>query len=187
MTEETVGRCFFGRPDRDLPDEESMNSIVPEFWVRMDPQLNCRDPELREILNYWDGKRGGRELPSRADIDPLELRRHLGNVILIDVEHAPFRLRYRLIGTRITALMGRDSTGKYYDEIYDPSLLSSIYRSFEWILEHRKPLRTHGEAFYADRNFYEYETLNLPLSSDGAVIDKVLGGLYFHSKEPPGG
>lgn len=162
-----------------------MNSHPHDFWVRTDASLDCRDPVLFQILDYWKGKRGERDMPGRADIDPVEMRAFLGNIIIIDVERDPFRLRYRLIGTRITALMGRDSTGKYYDEIYDKGLLSSIYRSFEWIFEHRRPLRTYGEAFYADRNFYEYETLNLPLSSDGEVIDKILGGLCFHPKNPP--
>ncbi|PJK30086.1 PAS domain-containing protein [Minwuia thermotolerans] len=163
-----------------------MNLRTPDLWVGMDAELRCEDPALFQLLDYWNDKRGGREMPARADIDPQELRRHLGNLILIDIEHEPTRLRYRLIGTRITGLMGRDSTGKYYDEIYEPELLASIYRSFEWIFANRRPLRTHGEAFYPDRNFYSYETLNLPLSSDGVVIDMVLGGLYFHPRTPPG-
>lgn len=162
-----------------------MNRHTPDLWVGMDPDLKCQDPALFGILDYWNRKRGAREMPARADIDPLDLRRQLGNLIIIDVEHQPTRLRYRLIGTRITELMGRDSTGKYYDEIYDAELLNSIYRSFEWLFANRRPLRTHGEAFYPDKNFYSYETLNLPLSSDGLVIDKVLGGLYFHPRTPP--
>lgn len=151
----------------------------------MDPDMVCRDPLLSDLHAYWESRKQGRKFPSRRDIDPADLVRHLGNVFLIDVSHDPLRLRYRLLGTRIAEVMRRDSTGKYYDEIYAPELLEAIYRSFRWMFENERPLRTHGDTFYPDRNFYTYEALNLPLSSDGETIDMVFGGLVFHSKVPP--
>ncbi len=159
---------------------------APNVWVELDPNLDCRNRTLLAVHAYWRGKCGDGRLPGRADIDPLDLAPHLGNLVLIDVERSPLRLRYRLIGTRITRAMDRDSTGKYYDEIYPESLLEAIYTSFRWMIDQRLPLRTHGRAFYPDRNFYEYETLNLPLASNGRDIDMVLGGLVFHAAEPPG-
>ena len=155
-----------------------------DFWVNIDPELECSDPTLLAVHRYWDEKRGQRRMPSRRDIDPLDIGRHLSNIILIDVEQAPFRLRYRLIGTTITEVMGRDSTGKYYDEIYAPELLDKIYASFHWMIEHMAPLRTYGEAFYPDKDIYGYEALNLPLSNDGEVINMVFGALVFSLKPP---
>ncbi|WP_416900057.1 MAG: PAS domain-containing protein [Minwuia sp.] len=159
-----------------------MDGYRPPFWVRMDPALNCEDAQLISLLDYWEGKKAGRVFPARRDVDPIEIRHLLGVVVMIDIEQDPFRLRYRLLGTKITQTMGRDNTGRYYDEIYGQELLSDIYKSFQWILENRAPLRTYGEAFYEDRDFYDYETLNLPLSSDGETIDMIFGGIVFHSK-----
>jgi len=153
---------------------------APNLWVDLDPDLNCRDATLLAVYRYWLDKCGDRTFPSRADIDPTDLAPHLGNLVLIDVERTPMRLRYRLIGTRITQVMNRDSTGKYYDEIYPEPLLRQIYASFQWMIDHYRPLRTFGEAFYPDRNFYHYEILNLPLAANGRDIDMVLGGLVFH-------
>lgn len=164
-------------PDQDSPSED--------LWVNLDPDMVCRDPLLLELHRYWDSKRNGRRFPSRRDIDPAEIPRYLGNVFLIDVSHEPLRLRYRLLGTRITDVMRRDSTGKFYDEIYAPDLLEAIYRSFHWMFENGQPLRTHGENYYPDRNFYTYEALNLPLSANSETIDMVFGGLVFHPKFPP--
>lgn len=155
-------------------------SRIPDLWVNTDATLAFEDPTLAELLRYWQAKRGNRSMPARRDIAPYELKAHIGNICLIDVEHAPLRLRYRLIGTRIVQVIGRDSTGKYYDEIYAPALLRGILASFEWIVAHRKPLRSFGQAFYPDRNFYEYEIVNLPLSDDDSVVNMVLGKLVFH-------
>ena len=157
-----------------------MTEAIPPFWVGLDEKLDCQDPDAFRLLEYWQSKRSGDLLPGRKDVSPFELKSLLGNVVLIDVERKPLRLRYRLLGTNITRAMGRDSTGKYYDEIYSPELLSEILKSFQWIIENRQPLRTYGEAFYPDKNFYKYEALNLPLASDGENVDMILAGLYFH-------
>jgi len=167
------------------PMVQDPDSPSQDLWVNLDPGMVCRDPLLLELHRYWESKKNGWKFPSRRDIDPAEIVPHLPNVFLIDVFHDPLRLRYRLLGTRITEVMRRDSTGKFYDEIYAPELLEAIYRSFRWMFEKGQPLRTHGESFYPDRNFYTYEALNLPLSTDGVTIDMVFGGLVFHPKIPP--
>lgn len=156
--------------------------MTPNLWVGIDAGLNCRNTQLLAIYRYWLDKRRDRSFPSRADIDPIDLAPHLGNIILIDVQQHPLRLRYRLIGTAITQVMRRDSTGRFYDEIYSRDLLEPIYESFRWMIANRSPMRTFGEAFYPDRNFYEYEALNLPLATNGEDIDMVLGGLVFWLK-----
>lgn len=148
--------------------------------VGMDPGLQFREPRLGLLLDYWNRKRGDRAMPRRDEIDPAELKPHLRNLVLIDVEHEPLRLRYRLLGTAITEAMQRDNTGRYYDELYDEALLQQIYATFRWIFVRRAPLRTFGRAFYDDRDFYGYEIVNLPLSEDGVTVSRVLGELVFH-------
>ena len=155
---------------------------APDLWVGLDPELQFVDPRPPKLLAYWEAKRPHGRLPARRDVDPAELREHLGNLVLIEVQRAPLRMRYRLIGSAITRAMQRDSTGKYYDEIYGPDLLAQIETSFRWLIENKAPLRASGEAFYPDKNFYRYEVINLPLADDGENVDMVLGELIFHLK-----
>ena len=42
--------------------------------------LAIQHPKLQQLFDYWSAKRGGREMPSRADIDPLDLAFVIGNV-----------------------------------------------------------------------------------------------------------
>ena len=42
----------------------------------------------------------GRKLPARSDIEPLDPADALPHLILADVTHAPFEMRYPLFGTR---------------------------------------------------------------------------------------
>jgi hypothetical protein len=57
------------------------------------------DQRLRAVFAYWRGRCPGRSMPSRADVDPAELKPYLPNIALIDVESDPPRYRYRLAGT----------------------------------------------------------------------------------------
>jgi hypothetical protein len=47
--------------------------------------LRIEHPKLQQLFDYWAAKRGERKMPSRADIDPLELSFIIGNLILVDV------------------------------------------------------------------------------------------------------
>ena len=55
------------------------------------------NPKIQEIYNYLDRKRHGRRMLSCADIDPIEISTFLPSVILVDIEHDPFRLLCRLV------------------------------------------------------------------------------------------
>ena len=62
--------------------------------------LPIKHPKLQQLYDYWSVKRGERKMPSRADIDPLDMTFVMGNVILVDViAGEPPGFRIRLHGT----------------------------------------------------------------------------------------
>ncbi|MFK5088469.1 hypothetical protein ACI4A4_28500, partial [Klebsiella pneumoniae] len=54
------------------------------------------------------------------------------NLVLYEVEGdaVSFRLKVRVSGTAIVELDGADLTGRYLDELIDPSRHPAIYRSY---------------------------------------------------------
>lgn len=167
----------------DLQNSTVLEALADaNHWLNIDPDLRFTDARLVDLLRYWDDKRGGRLMPKRHDIEPLELKSHLGRLNFIDVEYDPFRLRYRLIGTAISETLGRDVTGRYFDEIYPPKILADALTAYAWTAEHKKPLRLFGNADYANKAMYDFEIVNLPLSEDGSRVNMVLGELVFTLK-----
>ncbi len=75
-------------------------------------------PDVRLVLDYWQQKCAGRLMPSRADIDPSELRRFLPHITLVDVVADERRFVYRLVGTSEVELRGYDPTGRPVAEAY---------------------------------------------------------------------
>src|SRR3546814_945976 len=84
---------------------------------------------IRELFAYWQDKRRGDLLPRRADIDPVEIPRLMPYVLIADIEHAPFRVRFRLVGTKVVEATGFEFTGKYLDEITLPNRKSTRLNS----------------------------------------------------------
>lgn len=147
-------------------------------WFRMElaPIDGIRSDVLKAGLEAWHNARGSRELPARRDFDPTNMPGFLlRHVLLIDVERTPrFRLRWRLIGTHVTNMMGRDSTGRYWDELYPPEIANILATGPFAAMETRAPVRTLGVAPSDDRSFLRSENLDMPLSSDGENIDMIM-------------
>lgn len=160
---------------------QTTRRFVPDMdWfggaeLALDPDLACEHPLLIRALELWRDARGARRMPARRDVDPTTLPRDLiGNILLIDVEHEPVRrFRWRLIGTEVTRRMGRDSTGRYWDELYDAKTLDWFAKGPEWVLTHRRPLRLAGKVPVESRDFMRSESIDLPLSDDGENVTMI--------------
>lgn len=143
-------------------------------WLTVDPDLNIEAPALREILALWQCKCGDRAMPARSDFGPEELRAHMGWIVLVDVEPAPLRFRYRLIGTELTQWVGRDSTGRYLDELYDPEVYDTAISAYRRVVAQKCPLRVHGRMRHAEKGHIAFESLDLPLSDDGETVSMIM-------------
>ena len=138
----------------------------------------CR-PSTAAFYRYWDGKRRGRAMPARADIDPLEMKDWLKGTALVDVTRDPsapngYALRYRLVGTRPTLLRGQNVTGMRVDIAYFGASLEAALENYRLVIEGKTPVYDWDRTPSADGFAREGETLLLPLSSDGENVDMVL-------------
>ena len=93
-------------------------------WRELD---RVASPLVRQLHDYWQSKRAGRDIPDRQDIDPLELKELLPNILISEPEFNPFRIRYRLVGTRVVRVSGIDFTGRYLDELLRPEVEEDWY------------------------------------------------------------
>lgn len=136
-------------------------------------KVAIQDPALARLYAYWNAKRGAREFPSRADIDPLDLGYVLGCLMLVDVAYDPIRFRLRLYGTNLADRMGFDLTGRGLGEHPCAEFRTKVAQKWRETVETRQPTHAKVDAWMDDRRL-SYESLRLPLSSDGALIDMLL-------------
>lgn len=132
------------------------------------------------LLEYWNhlAQRLDR-LPRRAEIDPVDLPVGLlPNIFLMDVvraDRAPPRFRFRLLGAAITA-RERVRSGQYLDEYLTQRAPDDTTRHYLDCLDRRVRVRHSNLAWeHPTKEFISCHVMLLPLSSDGTVVDALLG------------
>lgn len=72
----------------------------------------------RDLYQYWQNLRGARPAPDRSEIEPADIRHLLGNTFILEVVSRR-EYRFRLAGTKVCALYGREMKGKDFAEFWD--------------------------------------------------------------------
>jgi len=117
-------------------------------------------------------------MPSRADIDPLELRDCLGNLCLLDVIGAgPRRFRFRVDGSNLAALTGFELTGKFVEDVPDPRYRDFLIALYERVVLTKAPVFLANDEEWKGCGVQEI-SVTLPLSSDGVDVDGILDAVF---------
>ncbi len=160
-------------------------SDIRERTVAEIAPVSLAHPVLADILDYWNAKRGTRMMPGRSEISPLDLRDHLGWIILLDALPGFTDFRYRLVGTKVAHYFGADGTGKTISEAFaplGPKVVSAIQDIHRRAAEARCPVHVHGEAAWLADGFDTFDSLYLPLSEDGESANMILSAFTFDYK-----
>lgn len=145
------------------------------------------NPILAFLKDYWDKKRDGRPMPSRADINPAEMKPHLGWVVLVDVLPDFSDFRYRTIGTNVTRYILADATGKTVGEVFTPygeAAMNGNLATYRKCARDKAIVYAHGPAEWMKAEFLDFESLYLPLSDDGETANMVLSAVVFDMAAP---
>jgi hypothetical protein len=148
-----------------------------------DRQLPVADRRLIRLYQYWLQKRGARSMPSRADIDPLDMRFILGHLMLIDVRHPGPEFRIRLQGSELTWWIGQELTGTNLESPPRSELEALAWRQFLQVVESATPIGWMGNDSL-DGIRRHYQAVILPLSTEGTFVDLLIAAVRCGNGEP---
>jgi hypothetical protein len=139
------------------------------------------DPVLNAALDYWRRKRGSRTMPSRRDIDPIDMPAEiLPYLQTIEVLEGVTRFRYRLIGTALVVAFGSDYGGKYPEEVLSPARAEFIEQIYRQVYEAKRPILSRNKYVMQDNpSALMANRVYLPLSKDDITVNFILGALSF--------
>jgi hypothetical protein len=72
----------------------------------------------RQLYAYWEERRAGRLAPERADIEPGAIRQALSDTFILELADASHGHSFRLAGTRVCALFGRELKGEPFINLW---------------------------------------------------------------------
>ncbi|WP_374383665.1 PAS domain-containing protein [Dongia sp.] len=147
--------------------------------ITKEPPFDISEPRLRTLYEYWHSKVHDGRLPARADIDPLEMKDWLGNLMLIEFHGDVYNYQIRLDGTNLEHYYGTRRTGHGVESLTDEDERRLLMDQYAAVLEGKCPAYYEADFTNSDGVFARQTKLILPLSADKEHVDMVLVGIYF--------
>jgi hypothetical protein len=129
---------------------------------------------IQALYAYWDRKRAGRSMPARADIQPVEIAPLMPQAYIVDASDDG-KLSYRLFGTSLVALFGREMTGRPMAEGLPAQAAEEARARYRTVIRDRQPLYHQAQLHEPRNNYTEVERLILPLSPNDIRVDMMIG------------
>jgi hypothetical protein len=130
----------------------------------------------RETFRYWDECRGLRRVPERDEIDPGMIRKALGDSFLLAVD-AERGHPFRLAGTRVCALFGRELKGEPFLQLWDASSRPLLSDLVDILTDEAVGLVAGASGRVGCEPMLPLELLLLPLAHRGSLRKRLLGVL----------
>jgi hypothetical protein len=135
-----------------------------------------KHPSARALHAYWDRLRNGRAAPERAEIDPADIGRLLGDIFLLENSENP-RHAVRLAGTRLCALIGHEMRGRSFGALFAADDRAAVFGLLEGVADGQLPAVAGLIGETDDGRNVELEMLLLPLRHRGRTHARMLGSI----------
>jgi hypothetical protein len=123
-----------------------------------------KHPSNREFFAYWDEKRGDARAPDRGEIEPAAVRELLGDIFVLSYDGAAGH-PFRVAGTRVCALLGRDLKDRSFSALFAPDARREIEDIIAVVAEEMLAAVAGITATAEDGSPAHLELLLLPFSA----------------------
>lgn len=153
------------------------------IWQPVPAQLP--DSPIRFLLDYWTSLKPADDIPLASAISPLEMRPALGHILLIDLLEDGWNGRFRLYGTKIAEMYGRDMTGRLLSDIDGGNYISVFFRALNRAISlRRQPVYSHHEP-PPHVSVKSWRRLALPLAGEDGRVARLMVGNVPGDWRPP--
>jgi hypothetical protein len=138
--------------------------------------LSMKHAASRALFGHWNERRGLRALPERGDIEPAAIRTALGDTFILGAEPGE-DLRFRLAGTRVCALFGRELKDEPFTALWDAGHQAAMHRLLATVREEEVGVVAGARGRTPEGFSCDLELLVLPLRHRGRSGRRMLGAL----------
>jgi hypothetical protein len=137
-----------------------------------------KHPSNRDLFAYWNERRRERLAPQRADIEPSAIRQVLGDTFVLEGDGLA-RHSFRLAGTRLCALFGRELKGESFIKLWQPTGQAPMRELIAVVVEEQVGIVAQVTGAAGDDKLLSInlEMLLLPLAYHVRAEARVLGAM----------
>ena len=135
-----------------------------------------KHPTSRMLFCYWDALRGERAAPERGEIEPGEIRHILADTFILEIDPDQ-GADFRLAGTRLCALFGRELKGRALHELWPAQAQAEARHFIDIVTDEMAGLVVGLIGSTADQATVDLEMLLLPLRHRGKTHARIMGAM----------
>lgn len=130
----------------------------------------------RELFGYWVARRGTRSAPERGEIEPSAIRKALGDVFILEFDRLAGH-PFRLAGTRVCALFGRELKNQGFFDLWDAAGRAALADLIDGVADEATGLVASAKGRTAEGWAQDVELVLLPLAQRGDTHRRMIGAL----------
>lgn len=158
-----------------LTSEPALHRVMNIDVDVVGPATSFRNASVAGLYAWWLQASGG-SVPLKRQFDVTAHPQLAASLFLVELlDDGDFR--FRLVGERVITLLGRNSTGKRVRNIYRDDFGHALDEYYASILADGRCRRCSGSLAFAYKDYWRFESVDCPLSSDGTRLDFILGAL----------
>jgi hypothetical protein len=127
-----------------------------------------------EIFNYWNRIRGSADAPLRSQIEPASIRHTLPQIFILEMSEVG-DLKFRLAGTMICSLFGRELRDHLFLSLWSGSQRNNAVEIARGVINHATPALLNATGHTGSGRTISFEILLLPMRSSIDCCDRLLG------------
>ena len=153
--------------------ETSEQDWVGEILYLAEP--TGRSELITLVHNHWEGLKKGRRFPTRGEIDPTAIYTALPYVSILQYQHEPYRIQFRLVGNEVGRLYGSNVHGRFIDEMtWEPQDIADTTHIYDRLYREAAPLYGLSYTNFQAKADRVFEWAVFPLSEDGEKISHAI-------------
>jgi hypothetical protein len=130
----------------------------------------------RELFGYWAARRGKRAAPDRGEIEPSAIRRALGDVFILEFDRRAGH-PFRLAGTRVCALFGRELKNESFVDLWDEETRAQVAQLLTVVADEVSGVAAGVKGVTGEGWAQDLELVVLPLMQRGDTHARMIGAL----------
>jgi hypothetical protein len=142
-----------------------------------------KHPSSREFFAYWDARRGDARAPDRSEIEPDAVRGLLGDIFVLSYDNEA-GYPFRVAGTRVCALLGRDLKDFSFSALFAPESRHEIEDLISYVAEEMLAAVAGITATSPDGRTAHLELLLLPFNNRAHAPVSMTGMLAPFESDP---
>lgn len=126
------------------------------------------------LFQYWNGLRAGRPAPAHSEIEPAAIKSVLADTFILE-RRPRGNAAFRLAGTRVCAIYGRELRGISFAALWDAEARPQVDRIVEGVFGTGDVIVASFEGTTYGRKSTPFEIIVLPLSGASGQSPRCIG------------